>query len=66
MSNINIITGEDLDKEWTKFLDTFSWDEPGTVQEINNRFEWRRNAWLKRMSKTYAVDIDDLKARYIH
>jgi len=66
MITINIITAEDLDKEWTSFLDGFPWNQEGTVAEINKRFERRREAWLKRMSKAYAVDIDELKQRYIH
>ena len=66
MSNINIITAEDLDKEWTKFLDSIPWNQEGTIPEINKRFEVKRMAWIRRMAKTYDVDIDDLKARYIH
>lgn len=66
MKTINIITAEDLDRDWTKFLDGFLWNEPGTVAEINRRFERKREAWLKRMSKAYDVDINELKALYVH
>jgi len=66
MSNINIITAEDLDKEWTKFLDSIPWNQEGTIPEINKRFEVKRMAWIRRMAKTYDVSIDDLIYKYIH
>ena len=66
MISINIITAEDLDKEWTKFLDSIPWNQEGTVHEINKRFEVKRMAWTRRMAKTYDVSIDDLIYKYIH
>ena len=66
MKTIDIYIMEDLNKEWTKFLDGFLWNEPGTVAEINRRFERRRAAWLKRMSRSYDVSMSELEDRYVH
>lgn len=67
MKNINIITAEDLDKEWTSFLNTIPWNQEGlSIAETNRLFEIKRNAWMKRMSKAYDVDIDDVRKRYTH
>ena len=66
MEALDIYQLEDLDKEWTKFLDSIPWNQEGTIPEINKRFEVKRMAWMKRMSKAYDVDIDALKQTYTH
>ena len=66
MITINIITAEDLDTEWTNFLDSIPWNQEGDVHEINKRFEIKRMAWIRRMAKTYDVGIDELIYKYIH
>jgi hypothetical protein len=64
MEALDIYQLEDLDKEWTKFLDSIPWNQEGLVSEINNRFEMKRNAWMKRMSKTYDIELSLIKEKY--
>ena len=65
MITINIITAEDLDTEWTNFLDSIP-SQDGTVESENYHFEVKRMAWIRRMAKTYDVGIDELIYKYIH
>lgn len=66
METLDIIQLEDLDKEWTKFLDTIPWNQEGlSVSEINKQFEVKRMAWMKRMAKTYDIELSLIEEKYV-
>ncbi len=57
---------EQLNKEWTEFLDSIPRDSGNSVAEANRRFVSRRNIWLQRMKKKYNVTLEQLKHHYVH
>lgn len=57
---------EELNKEWTAFLDTFPWESPYSIAETNRRFEFRRNLWLQKMTKKYDVTLEQLNKHFVH
>ena len=66
METLDIYQLEDLDKEWTKFLDTIPWNQEGlTISESNRLFEIKRNAWMKRMAKTYDIELQLIEKKYL-
>ena len=65
MEALDIFQLEDLDKEWTKFLDTIPWNQEGlTIPEINRQFEVKRSAWMKRMAKSYDIELSLIEKKY--
>ena len=65
METLDIIQLEDLDREWTKFLDSIPWNQEGlSVSEINRQFEVKRMAWMKRMAKTYDIELQLIEKQY--
>jgi hypothetical protein len=65
MEALDIYQLEDLDKEWTKFLDTIPWNQEGLISEINTRFEVKRKAWMKRMAKTYDIKLSLIEEKFV-
>jgi len=66
METLNIYQLEDLNKEWTKFLDSIPWNQEGlTISESNRIFEIKQRAWVKRMSKKYDIEVSAIEASYI-
>ena len=64
MERLDIYQLEDLNKEWTSFLDTIPWNHGLTISESNREFEIKRRAWVKRMSKAYDIDRSAIEASY--
>jgi len=66
METLDIYQLEDLDKEWTKFLDTIPWNQEGlSISESNRQFEIKRRAWMKRMAKTYDIELQLIEKKYL-
>ena len=57
---------EELNKEWTAFLDTFPWESPFSIAETNRRFEFKRKNWMKKMMKKYGVSLEQIEKHFIH
>jgi len=57
---------EELNKEWTAFLDTFPWESRQSIAEANRRFEIRRRIWLQKMVKKYDVSLEELMKHFVH
>ena len=66
METLDIYQLEDLDKEWTKFLDTIPWNQEGlSISESNRQFEVKRSAWMRRMAKTYDIELVLIEKKYL-
>jgi len=57
---------EELNKEWTAFLDSIPWSAGNSIAEANRIFVSRRNVWLQRMRKKYDVTLEQLKHHFVH
>jgi len=66
METLDINIAEQLDKEWTTFLDGFLWNTTMSIAESNRTFLSRRNIWMRKITKKYDVTLQQLKDRYIH
>jgi hypothetical protein len=66
METLDIIQLEDLNKEWTKFLDSIPWNQEGlSISESNRLFEVKRTAWMKRMSKAYDIELSLIEEKFV-
>ena len=63
---IRFETLEELNKEWTAFLDTFPWESPYSIAETNRRFETRRVFWMRKMAVKYGVSDSLLEKHFVH
>ena len=57
---------EELNKEWTAFLDSIPWNSGNSIAESNRIFVSRRNVWMQRMRKKYDVTLEQLKHHFVH
>jgi len=64
---IDINKLDELNKEWTAFLDTIPWDGCGdSIARSNRIFDSKRNIWMKKMVKKHGVTMDELNRLYNH
>ena len=65
MTELDYYKMEELDKEWSAWLNTVPWEGYGsTIAESNRIFCRKRNFWIKKMVQKHGVSIDDLNKRY--
>jgi hypothetical protein len=62
--NYNIL--EELNKEWTAFLDSIPWNSGNNIAEANRIFIARRKIWLRKMTKKYDVTLQQLNKHFVH